>query len=69
MKLRFATEELGFENDEEAAQFIIDHAGEASAELLQEKEGVVRLLTGKVGQMFESARTAAFRHVDIKGQI
>jgi SAC3 family protein LENG8/THP3 len=69
VKLRFVTEELGFENDEEAAQFIIDHAGDVSTELLQEKEGVVRLLSGKVGQIFEAARNAAFGQVDIKGQI
>ncbi|RMZ92547.1 hypothetical protein DV736_g229, partial [Chaetothyriales sp. CBS 134916] len=69
VKLRFVTEELGFENDEEAAQFILDHAGQTSAELLQEKDGVVRLLTAKVGQIFEAARSAAFGQVDIKGQI
>ncbi|RMZ76678.1 hypothetical protein DV738_g4832, partial [Chaetothyriales sp. CBS 135597] len=60
VKLRFVTEELGFENDEEAAQFILDHAGEGSAGLLQEKDGTVCLLTGKVGQVFEAARAAAF---------
>ncbi|RMD41699.1 hypothetical protein DV735_g3448, partial [Chaetothyriales sp. CBS 134920] len=60
VKLRFVTEELGFENDEEAAQFILDHAGEGSAQLLQEKDGTVCLLTGKVGQVFEAARAAAF---------
>ncbi|RMZ80191.1 hypothetical protein DV737_g3072, partial [Chaetothyriales sp. CBS 132003] len=60
VKLRFVTEELGFENDEEAAQFILDHAGQAAAELLQEKGGVVGLLTGRAGQTFEAARAAAF---------
>jgi SAC3 family protein LENG8/THP3 len=69
VKLRFVTEELAFESDEEAAQFILDHAGEGSADLLQEKESDVKFLTGKVGTVFESARAAAFKHVDIKGQI
>ena len=69
VKLRFVTEELGFESDEESAQFIIDHAGESSANLLQEKDGDVRLLTGKAGGVFETARAAAFKQVDIKGQI
>ncbi|KAI9874233.1 MAG: hypothetical protein M1823_007734, partial [Watsoniomyces obsoletus] len=69
VRLRLVTEELGFESDEESAQFIIDHAGEDSASLLQEKDGDVRILTGKAGAVFENARAAAFKHVDIKGQI
>lgn len=69
MKLRFITEELAFENDGEAAQFIIDHAGDTATELLPERDGHVRLLTGKVGPIFDSARATAFRSVDIKGQI
>ena len=69
MKLRFVTEELGFESDEETAQFIVDHLGEGLTHLLEEKDDGVRLLTGKVGQVFENSRAAAFKHVDIKGQI
>ena len=69
VKLRFVTEELGFESDEESAQFIINHAGDGSSSLLQEKDGDVRLLTGKAGGVFESARASAFEQVDIKGQI
>ena len=69
MKLRFITEELAFENDGEAAQFVIDHAGDTATDLLPEREGQIRLLTSKVGQVFDHARTAAFRSVDIKGQI
>ncbi|KAK4224341.1 leukocyte receptor cluster member 8 [Podospora fimiseda] len=64
--LRFVTEELYFETDIEAAQFIIDHNGQ---ELLQEKEGTIMFLTGKAGQTFESAKKQAFSRVDIKGQI
>lgn len=66
MKLRFITEELAFESDHAAAQFIVDHQGQ---HLLQERGEHLILLTGKAGPLFESARAAAFRRVDIKGQI
>jgi len=64
--LRFVTEELGFESDSDAAQFIYDYNGQA---LLEEKEGNMRFLSGKAGQIFEVAKSEAFRKVDIKGQI
>lgn len=64
--LRFVTEELGFESDSDAAQFVYDHNGQA---LLEEKEGSLRFLCGKAGQIFEVAKSEAFRKVDIKGQI
>ncbi|KAK4640679.1 hypothetical protein QC761_600580 [Podospora bellae-mahoneyi] len=65
--LRFVTEELYFESDMEAAQFIIDNGGQ---DLLQEKEdGTIVILTGKAGQTFESHKAKAFARVDIKGQI
>ncbi|KAI9370640.1 SAC3/GANP/Nin1/mts3/eIF-3 p25 family-domain-containing protein [Aspergillus egyptiacus] len=67
VKIRFITEELGFESDEQSARFILDHSSE---ELLQEKDGVVRLLTGaKAAQLFEVSKAEAHRVVDIKGQI
>lgn len=67
VKLRFVTEELGFESDSDAAQFICDYNGQ---DLLQEKEGELRFLTGpKAAQIFESAKSQAFQKVDIKGQI
>lgn len=66
VNLRFITEELGFESDEQAARFILDNASE---ELLEERNGSVRLLTGKAGLIFEQAKAAAHRVVDIKGQI
>lgn len=66
MKLRFVTEELGFESDADAAEFIIKcEAGH----LLQERTDHIAFLTGKAGQIFETARAAAFQRVDIKGQI
>ncbi|KAG9238462.1 SAC3/GANP/Nin1/mts3/eIF-3 p25 family-domain-containing protein [Amylocarpus encephaloides] len=66
VKLRFVTEELGFESDGDAAQFIYDYNGQ---HLLEEKEDGLRFLTGKAGQTFESAKIQAFKKVDIKGQI
>ena len=67
VNIRFITEELGFESDEQSAHFILDHTSE---DLLQEKDGAVRLLTGaKAAQLFETAKADAHRIVDIKGQI
>ncbi|KAM0324926.1 hypothetical protein ACHAQA_007892 [Verticillium albo-atrum] len=66
VKLRFITEELGFESDHDAAQFIVDYNGQ---DLLEERHESISLLTGKAGALFETARSAAFRTVDIKGQI
>jgi len=66
IKLRFITEELGFESDGDAAQFICDYNGQ---HLLEEKNDELRFLTGKAGAIFETARSAAFAKVDIKGQI
>ena len=66
VKLRFITEELGFESDAEACQFIVDNNGQ---DLLQQKDDHIYFLTGKAGPLFESSRAQAFRKVDIKGQI
>ncbi|KAL4787578.1 SAC3/GANP/Nin1/mts3/eIF-3 p25 family-domain-containing protein [Aspergillus varians] len=67
VKIRFITEELGFESDEQSARFILDHSAD---DMLLEKDGAVRLLTGgKAAQLFELARADAHRVIDIKGQI
>ncbi|KAL4812651.1 SAC3/GANP/Nin1/mts3/eIF-3 p25 family-domain-containing protein [Aspergillus spinulosporus] len=67
VKIRFITEELGFESDEQSARFILDHCSE---DMLLEKDGAVRLLTGgKAAQLFEAAKADAHRVIDIKGQI
>lgn len=66
MNIRFVTEELGFESDEQTARFILDHAAQ---EVLEEKNGSIRLVTGKAGMAFEQAKAEAHRVVDIKGQI
>ncbi|GAP92797.1 putative sac3 ganp domain protein [Rosellinia necatrix] len=65
LKLRYVTEELAFESDAEAAQFIIDY----DEELLQERDDHIVFLTGKAGQVFENAKAQAFSRVDLKGQI
>ncbi|KHN97009.1 SAC3/GANP domain protein [Metarhizium album ARSEF 1941] len=66
VKLRFVTEELAFESDTDAAQFIIDHSGQ---HLLEDRSDDIVFLSGKAGPLFESSRSEAFRKVDIKGQI
>jgi hypothetical protein len=67
VKLRFVTEELAFDSDEDAATFICDNGGE---EFLQELDGAVRLICSKESAtVYEQAKNAAFRKVDIKGQI
>ncbi|KAF2762983.1 hypothetical protein EJ05DRAFT_491169 [Pseudovirgaria hyperparasitica] len=66
LRIRYITEELGFESDHECAQFISDFGGDGlftgtgDGVRVNPKLGVV---------LFESARAAAFRKVDIKGQI
>lgn len=66
MRLRFLTEELGFESDDESARFVLDHGGQV---FLEERADGVRLLTGKALGFFEEAKDLAFKRVDIKGQI
>jgi len=66
VRLRFVTEELAFESDSDAAQFIYEKNGQA---LLEERGDGCHFLTGKAGSLFEVAKDAAFRRVDIKGQI
>lgn len=64
--LRFITEELGFESDQDAAEFIIQQKGE---DLLEQKDDSISFLTGKGLAIFETARKSAFSKVDLKGQI
>ncbi|KAL5601089.1 hypothetical protein BROUX41_005916 [Berkeleyomyces rouxiae] len=67
VKIRFITEELGFESDSDACQFIIDHNGQ---HLLDDSSKTdIFFLTGKAGTLFIDAKNTAFRSVDIKGQI
>ena len=68
VRLRFVTEELGFESDQHAAQFIVDSTGET---VLEEKNGDILFATAKADklQVLEGLRAQAFRRIDIKGQI
>ncbi|KAL1585115.1 hypothetical protein WHR41_06528 [Cladosporium halotolerans] len=74
ISLDFVVNSLAFhgeDDDSDAAyrnciQFICDHGGEHLIE--RKDDGRVRLLTGKAGNTFETAKKAAFRTVDIKGQ-
>ena len=66
VKLRFVTEELGFESEGEAVTFICDHGGQ---DFLKDREGGAYLITGTSVGLFDAARKAAFGKVDIKGQI
>ena len=65
ISLGLVTDELGFESNGDAAQFICEHGNE---NLLLDT-GEVRFLTGKVGNLFDEARKRAFGTVDLKGQI
>lgn len=66
VKLRFITEELGFDGDGDAYQFLIDHDGQ---DLLEERDSVYYFLTAKAKGHFEGFKAKAFGRVDIKGQI
>jgi hypothetical protein len=69
--LRFLTDELGFEDDNECHQFLEDHEAKG---LVEEKpdanNGVQLRVRIKEGAgIFEGARMRAFSKVDLKGQI
>ncbi|ERT02510.1 hypothetical protein HMPREF1624_00809 [Sporothrix schenckii ATCC 58251] len=65
VRLRFITEELGFESDVDAAQFIIDHKAQ---ELLEEREDHIAFLSAKGLQKFDEARQAAFRRIKTRNE-
>lgn len=66
VNIRFITEELGFESDEQSVRFILDNTAE---DVLQEKDESVRMVTSKAGAFAEQAKANAHRMIDIKGQI
>ena len=78
MNLRFLAEELAFHGEEESSpddpdagarqclDFICRHGGE---QLVKRKEKEIYFLSGSAGPIFANARAAAFRSVDIKGQL
>ncbi|KAF8416156.1 SAC3/GANP/Nin1/mts3/eIF-3 p25 family-domain-containing protein [Tirmania nivea] len=70
VELRFLTEELGFESDSECVQFLSDHgAGDFLAEKKDENGSAVKFNCPPARPLFTTAKEAAFRKVDIKGQI
>jgi hypothetical protein len=64
--VRLISEELGFESDQEAMEFLLQYADDSTLVL---RDDVVRFLTKKCGNVFEQAKSEAFRVVDIKGQL
>lgn len=69
VRLSFLVDELGFEGYQDCAQFLVDHGGQNLIVTAEGEDSVPRFTTGKAGNLFEAARTEAFRRVDIKGQI
>ncbi|KAK3672090.1 hypothetical protein LTR78_008060 [Recurvomyces mirabilis] len=78
VSLNYLAEELAFSSDDEGPEdpdatqrqcleFLCLHGGEPFVE--RKEHGTVRFQTGKAMAVFEGARAAAFRGVDIKGQI
>lgn len=67
IKIRLITEELGFESDEETVRLLIQHVN--TTMLAEKDDGVYLTANSSVGQVFEDARSGAFRVVDIKGQL
>src|SRR6218665_3424932 len=70
---RHITEELGFENDAECEAFIVKHN---AGNFIKTKESAkedgtnkIVLETAKALPTIEAAKSAAFKKVDIKGQI
>ncbi|KAL8778027.1 MAG: hypothetical protein Q9213_007601 [Squamulea squamosa] len=64
--LRFVTEELGFDSDEDCARFTCDHG---APHLLDERDEGVHLLTGKAQGFFEPALKAASARPDAKAHV
>lgn len=78
MSVSFLARELSFHGEdesgspdaEEGVRQCVDFLSQHGAEqFIERKETDVRFLTGKARATFESARAAAFRSVDLKGQI
>jgi hypothetical protein len=65
--LRFLTDELAFENDEDCREFIVSHGGQNIIEAKGDNQYVVKVR--QAASEFERLRAGAFSKVDIKGQI
>lgn len=66
VRLRFVTEELGFDSDEDCARFICEHG---APHLLDERDDGVHLLTGKGPGFFDSALKAASARPGVKAPV
>lgn len=62
--LRFLTDELGFDNDEICREFLVSHGAQHIID-----NATDRVKIREAAALFEALRAAAFRKVDIKGQI
>ncbi|KAH9888153.1 SAC3/GANP/Nin1/mts3/eIF-3 p25 family-domain-containing protein [Xylariomycetidae sp. FL2044] len=73
VKLRYITEELGFENDGEALEFLLRYDAKDLLQVREDAEGAEStyyvVVVSQAGNLFETARAVAFRKVDLKGQI
>jgi hypothetical protein len=69
--LRFLTDELGFDNDDTCREFIESHGAQNIIEQKPDEDNGVqfRVKIRDAAALFEGLRAAAFRKVDIKGQI
>lgn len=69
--MRFLTDTLAFENEDECREFLESHgAPHLIEEKLDEKSGVqLRVKIKEGASIFENLRASAFARVDIKGQI
>jgi hypothetical protein len=61
--LRFLTDELGFDNDDICREFLSSHGAQ---NIIEQTD---RVKIREAASLFEGLRAAAFRKVDIKGQI
>ena len=75
MSLHFLAQELAFHGGDasdpdagprQCLDFLCRHGAE---HLVEKKDDGVLFLTGKAGPLFDNAKAAAFRGVDLKGQI
>ena len=69
--LRFLTDELGFASENECREFLEVHDARDLVHEKTDSEGKsqMRVRVKEGAALFEKHRTAAFRRVDIKGQI
>ena len=67
VSLQWLTNELAFDESELCCSFICDHGGDQLFEHREDRQ--IMFTTSKAGNIFDVARAAAFRTVDIKGQI